>query len=74
MGSKVLSKNVSKSRPAIMASKTTARVSMNARKQIDNTFVQGPTFELSRAMKNFREWKYVKDEKIMEHSWFVNDR
>jgi hypothetical protein len=43
--------------PAIMISKIAIGTLMNARKQIDSTFVQGPTPKLSRAMKNVREWK-----------------
>jgi hypothetical protein len=66
--------NVSGSRPAIMTSKIATGASMNARKQIDSTFVQGPTPELSREMKNVREWKSVEGENKMEHSWFVKDK
>jgi len=57
MAGKIISMNVSRSWPAIMASKIGTGTSMNARKQIDNTFVQGPTPKLSRETKNVREWK-----------------
>ena len=66
MAGKRLSMNISRSRPAIMASKIATWTSMNARKQIDST-----TPELSRAMKNVKEWKYVEDENELEYSWFV---
>jgi hypothetical protein len=52
--------NVFRSRSTIMASKIVTTTSMNSRQQIDNTFVQGPTPELLRVMKNVREWKKVK--------------
>jgi hypothetical protein len=42
---------------------------MNARKQIDST-----TPELSRAMKNVREWKFVEGKNKLEYSWFVKDK
>jgi hypothetical protein len=42
---------------------------MNARQQIYST-----TPELSRAMKNVREWKFVEGENKLEYSWFVKDK
>jgi hypothetical protein len=74
MAGKKISVNVSGSRPAIMASKIATGTSMNARQQIDSTFVQGPTPELSREMKNVREWKSVEGENKLEYSWFVKDK
>jgi len=47
--------NVSRSILAIMKSKIVTGASMNARKQIDITFFQCPTPELSRAMNIVRE-------------------
>jgi hypothetical protein len=69
-----ISVNVSGSRLAIMASKIATGTSMNSRKQIDSTFVQGPTLELSREMKNVREWKSVEGENKLEYFWFVKDK
>jgi hypothetical protein len=57
MERKRLSINISISRPAIMASKIAIGTSMNTKKQNDSI-----TPELSRAMKNVREWKYVEGE------------
>jgi hypothetical protein len=74
MVGKKISVNVSGSRLVIMSSKISIGVSMNARKQIDSTFVQGPTPELSREMKNVREWKFVEGENKMEYSRFVKDK
>jgi hypothetical protein len=69
MAGKRLSMNISGSRPAIMASKIATGTSMNARQQIDST-----TPELSREMKNVREWKSVEGENKLEYSWFVKDK
>jgi hypothetical protein len=69
MAGKRLSVNVFGSHPAIMASKIETGTSMNVRKQIDNT-----TPELSREMKNVREWKSVEGENKLEYSWFVKDK
>jgi hypothetical protein len=69
MTRKILSVNVYGSRIAIMASKIATGTSMNARKQIDST-----TLELSRAMKNVREWKFVEGENKLEYSWFVKHK
>jgi hypothetical protein len=52
-----------------MASKIATGTSMNVRKQIDSM-----TPELSREMKNVREWKYVEGENKLEYSWFVKDK
>jgi hypothetical protein len=32
------------------------------------------TPELSKEMKNVREWKYVEGENKQEYSWFVKDK
>jgi hypothetical protein len=69
MAGKRLSVNVSGSRPTIMASKIATGTSMNARQQINST-----TPEMSRAMKNVREWKSVEGENKLEYSWFVKDK
>jgi hypothetical protein len=63
MEGKRLSMNISKSQPAIMASKIANGTSMNARKKIDST-----TREMSREMENVREWKYVEGENKLEYS------
>ena len=68
MSRKRLSINMSGSRPAIMASKIATGTSMNVRQQNDSL-----TPELSRAMKNVREWKSVEGENKQEYSWFVKD-
>ena len=52
MSGKRLSTNISRSQPTIMASKIATGTSMNVRQQNDSL-----TPELSRAMKNVREWK-----------------
>ena len=52
-----------------MVSKISTATSINARQQIDNT-----SLELSRAMKNVREWKFVEGENKLEYSWFVKDK
>ena len=52
-----LSMNIFGSRPAIMASKNTTGTSMNVRQQNDSL-----TPELSKTMKNVREWKSVESE------------
>ena len=64
-----LSMNISGSQPAIMASKIATRTSMNVRQQNDSL-----TPELSKAMKNVREWKSVEGENKQEYSWFVKDK
>jgi hypothetical protein len=69
MAGKRLSMNISGSRPAIMESKISTGISMNDKKQIDST-----TPELSREMKNVREWKSVEGENKQEYSWFVKDK
>jgi hypothetical protein len=74
MAGNKISVNVSRSWPAIMTSKIATGASMNARQQIDNTFVQGPTPALSSAMKNVKEWKPVEGENKMEYSWFIKDK
>ena len=51
-----------------MASENATRTSMNSRKQNDSL-----TPELSKAMKNVREWKSVEGENKQEYSWFVKD-
>lgn len=61
--------NISGLLPAIMASKNATRTSMNVRQQNDSI-----TLELSREMKNVREWKYVEGENKLEYSWFVKDK
>ena len=66
---KRLSMNISGSRIAIMASKNAIGTSMNVRQQNDSL-----TPELSRAMKNVREWKSVKGANKQEYSWFVKDK
>jgi hypothetical protein len=65
----ILSMNIYGSRPAIMASKIATRTSMIATKQNDSI-----TPELSRGMKNVREWKYVEGENKMEYYWFFKDK
>nr|ABK22819.1 unknown [Picea sitchensis] len=55
MTSKKIYVNASRSRLAIMASKIASGASMNVRQQNASTFVQGPTPELLKAMKNVRE-------------------
>jgi hypothetical protein len=69
MSGKRLSLNISGSRPAIMASKIATGTSMNVRQQNDSL-----TPELSRAMKNVREWKSVEGENKQEYSWFLKDK
>ena len=69
MAGKRLSMNISGSRPAIMATKITTGTSMNVRQQNDSL-----TPELSRAMKNVREWKSMEGKNKQEYSWFVKDK
>jgi hypothetical protein len=69
MVGKRLSMNISGSRPAIMASKNATGTSMNVRQQNDSLKP-----ELSKEMKNVREWKYVEGENKQEYSWFVKDK
>jgi hypothetical protein len=69
MSGKRLSMNISGSRPAIMASKNATGTSINVRQQNDSL-----TPELSKAMKNVREWKSVEGENKQEYSWFVKDK
>ena len=52
-----------------MASKNATGTSINVRKQNDSL-----TPELSKAMKNVREWKSVEGENKQEYSWFVKDK
>jgi predicted transcriptional regulator len=66
MSGKRLSINISRSRPTIMASKNATGTSINVRQQNDSL-----TPEISKAMKNVREWKYVEGENKQEYSWFV---
>jgi hypothetical protein len=61
--------NISRSQPTIMACKNATRTSMNVRQQNDSI-----TPELSRAIKNVREWKSVEGENKLEYSWFVKDK
>ena len=61
--------NLSRTRPAVMASKSPVRTSMNARQQNGS-----PTNEVTRAMKNVREWKIVNGESRMKHSWYLKDK
>jgi hypothetical protein len=42
---------------------------MNVREQNDSL-----TLELSRAMKNVREWKSMEGENKQEYSWFLKDK
>jgi hypothetical protein len=51
-----------------MVSKIATGISMNSRQHIDSI-----THELSRAMKNVREWKFVEGENKLEYYWFVKD-
>jgi hypothetical protein len=69
MAGKKISVNISGTRPAVMASKSPVRTSMNARQQNAS-----PTNEVTRAMKNVREWKIVNGESRMEHSWYLKDK
>jgi hypothetical protein len=64
-----LSMNISGSRPGIMASKNASGTSMNVRQQNDSI-----TLELSKTMKNVREWKSIEGENKLEYSWFVKDK
>ena len=64
-----LSMNICGSRPAIIPSKNATGTSMNVRKQNDSI-----TLELSKAMQNVREWKFVEGESKKEYSWFVKDK
>ena len=64
-----LSMNISGPRSAIMASKNAAGTSINVRQQNDSL-----TPELSKAMKNVREWKFVEGENKQEYSWFLKDK
>jgi hypothetical protein len=57
MAGKILSMNISRSQPAIMASKNATGTSMNVRQQNDSI-----TPELSKSMKNVRAWKSVEGE------------
>ena len=52
-----------------MISKIARGTSMNVRQQNDSL-----TPELSRAMKNVREWKSVEVENKQEYSWFLKDK
>jgi hypothetical protein len=52
-----------------MASKNATRTSLNVRQQNDSI-----TPELSKAMKNVREWKSMEAENKLEYSWFVKDK
>jgi hypothetical protein len=69
MAGKKIFVNISGTRPAVMASKSPVRTSMNARQQNAS-----PTNEVTRAMKNVREWKIVNGESRMEHSWYLKDK
>jgi hypothetical protein len=69
MTGKILSMNKYGSRPAIMASKIITGTSMNVRQQIDST-----TPEVSKVMKNVKEWQSVEGENKLEYSWFVKDK
>jgi hypothetical protein len=61
--------NISRSQSTIMESKNATGTSMNVRKQNDSI-----TPELSKEMKNVREWKYVEGEDKLEYSRFVKDK
>ena len=58
--------NIFGSQPSIMTSKNEIGISMNVRQQNDSL-----TPELSKTMKNVREWKSVDGENNQEYSWFV---
>jgi hypothetical protein len=48
-----------------MPSKIATGASMNASQPKASTFVQGPTTELSKEMKNVKEWKSTQGENKM---------
>jgi hypothetical protein len=66
MAGEKISVNIHGTRPAVIASKSSIWTSMNVRKQNSS-----PTNEVTRAMKNVREWKTVNGESRMEHSWYL---
>jgi hypothetical protein len=69
MPGKRLSINIFGSQPAIMASKNASGTSINVRQQNDSL-----SPEISKEMKNVREWKSMEGENKQEYSWFVKDK
>ena len=61
--------NISRTRPAVMISKSPIRTSINVRQQNVS-----PTNEVTRVMKNVIEWENGNGESRMEHSWYLKDK